>query len=104
MEKRTLIAESFDRRTLTNMEVALERACRVLSARGEEHRSRVEIAKRILECARRGDASLVKLTMAGMTAANRLESTGQAACPPKTGASSPVRGRDRRPPGRSSAW
>jgi hypothetical protein len=74
MEKRTFIAESFEPRTLADMEVALEQACKVLSTRGEEHRSRRKIADKILECARRGDITLGQLTMAGSSAAERLRS------------------------------
>jgi hypothetical protein len=35
-----MIAESFDSRTLANMEVALERACKILSTGAEEHGAR----------------------------------------------------------------
>lgn len=50
-----MIADSFDRRTMANMEVALERACADLAA-GEQHAARRRIAARIiLECARKGD-------------------------------------------------
>jgi hypothetical protein len=72
MEKGTFIADSFDPRTLANMEVALERACKVLSTRGEEHGARREIADKILECAKRGDTTLTALTMAGSSVARKL--------------------------------
>jgi hypothetical protein len=72
MEKGTFIADSFSPRTLANMEVALERACKVLSTKGEEHGARREIAGKILECAMRGDTTLTGLTMAGSSAAKRL--------------------------------
>jgi len=51
MKKTVMIAESFDSRTLANMEVALERACRGLSIGAEEHRVRRRIARKILKCA-----------------------------------------------------
>jgi len=72
MEKATFIADSFNPRTLANMEVALERACKMLATRGEEHGARREIADKILECAMRGDTTLTGLTMAGSSAAKRL--------------------------------
>jgi hypothetical protein len=72
MEKRTYISDSFDPRTLANMEVALEQACKMLSTRGEEYRSRRKIADKILECAKRGDTTLGGLTTAGSSAANKL--------------------------------
>lgn len=72
MKKTVTIAESFDSRTLANMEVALERACRGLSIGAEEHRVRRYIAKKILKCARGGDATLGGLTAAARAAATEL--------------------------------
>jgi hypothetical protein len=70
-----LIAESFDPRTLANMEVALERACKVLSIRAEQHGARRHIAGKILKCAKRGDKTLGGLTEAGRVAASELCAT-----------------------------
>ena len=70
MKKTVMIAESFDSRTLANMEVALERACKGLSNRAEEHRGR--IARKILKCAERGDMTLDGLTAAARAAATEL--------------------------------
>jgi hypothetical protein len=70
-----MIAESFDPRTLANMEVALERACKTLSIGAEEHRVRRHIASRILECAASGHKTLGALTNAGRVAATELCST-----------------------------
>jgi hypothetical protein len=67
-----MIAESFDQRTLANMEVALERACAALAAGSEAHSARRHIASRILECAEAGDKTLRGLTAAGRVAANEL--------------------------------
>jgi hypothetical protein len=67
-----LIAESFDSRTLANMEVALERACEVLAAGSQKHDARRHIARRILECAQTGDRTLGGLTDAGCVAASEL--------------------------------
>ncbi|WP_291688285.1 hypothetical protein [Bradyrhizobium sp.] len=67
-----MIAESFDQRTLANMEVALDRACKVLAGAGERHDARRHIASKILECAERGDRTLIALTEAGQAAASEL--------------------------------
>jgi hypothetical protein len=70
-----MIAESFDARTLANMKVALERACKMLSTGAEEHGARRHIASKILECAEGGDRTLGGLTRAGRTAATELCAT-----------------------------
>jgi hypothetical protein len=72
MARASFIAESFDSRTLADMEVALERACKILPAGGEEHSARRHIASKILKCARRGDVTLGALTAAGRVAAGEL--------------------------------
>ena len=69
-----MIAEQFDSRTLANMEVALERACKELSS-GEEHVARRHIASQILKCARKGNVTLKALTAAGQLAASELSPT-----------------------------
>ena len=48
-EETTMIADRFDSRTLANMEVALERACKILSIGADEDSVRRHIASRILE-------------------------------------------------------
>jgi hypothetical protein len=70
-----MIAESFDGRTLANMEVALERACKALAVGGEQHDARRHIAGKILERAKRGNATLGSLMKAGMIAASELSAT-----------------------------
>jgi hypothetical protein len=72
MRKVVMIAESFDPRTLANMEVALERACKVLATGSEKHRARRRIAGKLLECARSGNKTLGGLTEAGRAAASQL--------------------------------
>ncbi len=67
-----MIAESFDSRTVANMEVALERACKLLAAEKEQHSSRRHIASKILERAESGDRTLGGLTEAGRAAASEL--------------------------------
>ena len=63
-----MIADKFDDRTLANMEVALDRACKDLPG-GGSHAARRRIARKILECARDGDVTLAGLTKAGLAAA-----------------------------------
>ena len=67
-----MIADSFDSRTLANMEIALERACEILPAGAEQHDTRRQIAGKILECAVAGETTLGGLTEAGITAATEL--------------------------------
>jgi hypothetical protein len=67
-----MIADSFDSRTLANMEVALERACGILPTGAEQHDVRQHIASKILECAAAGETTLGGLTEAGITAATEL--------------------------------
>ena len=69
-----MIAESFNFRTLANMEVALDRACKTLPDGAEEHWARRHIASKILECAERGDKTLGGLTNAGRVAVSELSS------------------------------
>jgi hypothetical protein len=70
-----MIAESYDQRTLANMEVALDRACKVLATGSELHDARRHIAIKILECAEGGDRTLGGLTQAGRAAATELRGT-----------------------------
>ena len=55
--RRTMIADSFNSRTLANMEVALDRACGLLHSGAEQHKTRRYIASRILDRARQGDVT-----------------------------------------------
>jgi hypothetical protein len=70
-----LIADSFDTRTLANMEVALERACKLLAAGSDRHDTRRHIATKILQCAESGDKTLGGLTEAGRVAASELRAS-----------------------------
>jgi hypothetical protein len=76
MRKTATIAESFDARTMANMEVALERACKFLPTGSEQHPARRHIAAKLLECAKRGDHTLGALTEAGRAAARSVGHTG----------------------------
>jgi hypothetical protein len=72
-----MITDAFDRRTIANMEAALERACLLLPAGGEKHRPRRIIASKIIECANRGETSLSRLTEVGYAAAMQLTSSAR---------------------------
>jgi hypothetical protein len=74
-----MIAEQFSSRTLANMEVALEQACKLLPAGAEQHENRRYIAIRILKCAEGGDTGLGSLTEAATRAANELRARGMRA-------------------------
>lgn len=67
-----MFAEQFDSRTLANMEVALERASKLLKQRAEQHEFRRYVASKILERAEHGDKTLAGLTQAGSAAAREL--------------------------------
>lgn len=72
MKEDSFISDRFDRRTMANMEVALDRALVHLTIGGEEHSARKHIASRILACAEAGDTTLGGLTKAGRAAANEI--------------------------------
>src|ERR1700722_10404096 len=76
----TMIAESFDRRTLANMEVALERACESLGPGSNQHDARRHIAGKIVECAASGERPLGGLADPGRAAASELRATHGARC------------------------
>jgi hypothetical protein len=59
-----MIDGSFDRRTLANMEVALDRVC-AKTPHGEMHDVRRRVAEAIVRCARSGKTTLGALTEAG---------------------------------------
>jgi hypothetical protein len=72
-----MITDAFDRRTIANMEVALDRACLLLPTGGEKHQARRIIASKIIECANRGETGLSRLTEAAYAAAMQLSSSAQ---------------------------
>ena len=72
-----MITDTFNSRTIANMEVALERACLLLPTGSEKHSARRIIARKIVECANRGDATLSRLTEAGYAAAMQLTASAQ---------------------------
>jgi hypothetical protein len=77
-EGRRMITEKFDSRTLANMEVALERASRLLANGAEQHEHRRHIASRILKQAEAGDKTLDGLTAAASAAARELRTRANA--------------------------
>jgi hypothetical protein len=79
-----MIAESFDRRTFANMEVALERACKILPTGAELHEYRRYIASQIVACAEAGHTNLGDLTEAGRVAVSELRASLRRSRP-KTG-------------------
>jgi hypothetical protein len=61
----------FDLRTMSNMKIALDRACANISG-AEKHRARRHVAHRIIRCARKGGRTLESLLRAGEIAAAEL--------------------------------
>jgi hypothetical protein len=72
-----MITDTFSRRTMANMEVALERACLLLPTGSDKHNIRRIIAGKIIECASRGETTLSRLTEAGYAAAMQITTSGQ---------------------------
>lgn len=73
-----MITEAFDSRTMARMKEALERAC-LLIPTGGEHSARRMIANKIIECAQRGNTSLIELTEAGYAASLQLTASADGA-------------------------
>jgi len=76
-----MITEAFDRRTMARMQEALERACLLLPT-GSGHSARRMIASKIIECAQRGNTSLIELTEAGYAASLQLTASADGAADP----------------------
>lgn len=67
-----LLSEKFSERTISNMDVALERACRLMPSAFEGHPARKFVAEKIVECATRHTQTLGGLTEAGRRAVAEL--------------------------------
>lgn len=67
-----MICNGFDQAAITNMGIALERACRDLPLALRTQGDRLFIAKRILAYAGRGNTRLGDLTVVGRDAAEEL--------------------------------
>jgi hypothetical protein len=66
------IETDFNEATLTKMEIALERACGGLPEDLQGHDTRKFVAGRIIDCAKRGNATLTELTATGKRAVVEL--------------------------------
>jgi hypothetical protein len=73
-----MITQAFDSRTMAKMKEALERACLLLPT-GGGHSARRMIASKIIECAQRGNTSLIELTEAGYAASLQLTASADGA-------------------------
>ena len=71
-----MILESFDRHTIANLEVALDRVCDGRPD-GADHELRSFIADAMVACAKKGQTTLGALTEAGEAALARLGYLGQ---------------------------
>jgi len=67
-----LISEQFSDRTISHMDMALERACRALPEAFAYHLSRKFVAEKIVECAKLHTQTLGGLTEAGRRAVAEL--------------------------------
>jgi hypothetical protein len=67
-----LITEQFSERTISRMDIALERACGMLPESLAHHASRKFIAEKIVECAKAHTQTLGGLTEAGRRAVAEL--------------------------------
>lgn len=67
-----LLLEKFSERTISNMDVALERAWRLMPLAFEGHPARKFVAEKIVECANKHTQTLGGLTEAGRRAVAEL--------------------------------
>ncbi|WP_439408264.1 hypothetical protein ACNJX9_07145 [Bradyrhizobium sp. DASA03076] len=67
-----LLSERFSERTISNMDVALERACRLMPLTFEGHPARRYVAEKIVECAARHTQTLGGMTEAARRAVAEL--------------------------------
>ena len=67
-----MISDSFDQAAITNMSIALQRACRDLPIALRTQQDRLFIAKRILAYAGRGNTRLGDLIVVGRDAVDEL--------------------------------
>jgi hypothetical protein len=66
------LSESFDRRTLFDMEMALDKACAMLKADMQDHDNRCYIAKRIIARVQPGPSSQDAMMQAALAAVEDL--------------------------------
>jgi hypothetical protein len=68
----SLLADAFDRRTVTEMEIALTRACEVLPRDLDSHENRSYIAKQIIKRVNAGERTFGGMVAAGMAAVEEM--------------------------------
>lgn len=71
-EEMMMISEEFNARTISNMDVALERACNTMPNLLAQHPARKYVAEKIVECAKTHTQTLDGLTEAGRRAVAEL--------------------------------
>ena len=64
-----MIIEDFDKATITNLKEALERTAELFPERLSDHRSRSWLARRLIDCAKRGQTRIGPLTEAAVSTA-----------------------------------
>jgi len=96
-----MISDEFDRRTLANMEVALERMCQLFPEQLAGHNARKKVAAAILQSAVEGQRTLGQLTAAAKTAAAKLGLTARSGRTPSL-SDATVRQDPEPPPGRKA--
>src|SRR3954471_5326953 len=74
----TMIADEFDERVVANMDVALDRACRLLPEKMANHSARKFVAEKIIECAKQHTHTLGGLTEAARRAVAELSANAKA--------------------------
>jgi hypothetical protein len=67
-----LLKDEFGERTISHMDVALERACKLMPDILESHKARKYVAQKIVECAKTHTTTLAGLTEAGRRAVAEL--------------------------------
>ena len=67
-----LVTESFDKRAILEMEIALTKACEVLPRELDNHENRSFIAKKILKRVNSGERTYGGMVCAGMAAVEEL--------------------------------
>jgi hypothetical protein len=73
-----MIADEFDERVVANMDVALDRACRLLPGKMADHSARKFVAEKIIECAKQHTRTLGGLTEAARRAVAELSANAKA--------------------------
>ncbi|WP_139069973.1 hypothetical protein [Tardiphaga robiniae] len=67
-----LVAQTVDKRTILEMEIALTKACEVLPRELDSHKNRCFVAKKILKRVNAGERTFGGMVSAGMAAVEAL--------------------------------